>query len=114
MKRRFPFPGVAFALLLALPCCTPNIASTPAPSSALVTIEYRGVSVRQITQLLRSGRGKDISVEDEGSFLRITAAFSPVDTTPAKLTQMLNDLNVIDGVLRAGLGENPHPIRQSF
>ena len=114
MKRRSSFPGVAIAILLALPCCTPNIASTPPPSSALVTVEYRGASVSEITQLLRSARGKDISVKDEGSCWQITAAFTPGDTPKEKLLQILNELNNLGGVLHAGLEENPHPIRQNF
>ena len=115
MKRLFTFLWVAFAILVALPGCSPYIIpSTPTPGSALVKVECRDAPVRQILELLRSGRGKDISVVTDGSCQEITAAFSPADTTPGKLAQILEDLNGLMGVLHAEVVENPHPIRQNF
>ena len=117
MKRQFSFLWVAFAILVGLPGCSPYyIPSNPAPGSALVKIECRDASdVRQrVLELLRSGRGKDISVGADGSCLEITAAFSQADTPPGKLAQILEDLNGLMGVLHAEVVENPHPIRQNF
>ena len=115
MKRQFSFLWAAFAFLVALPGCIPNVPQNPTPGSALVKVECRDAPVvRQILVLLRSGRGKDISVENDGSCLEITAAFSPADTPPGKLAQILEDLNGLMGVLHAEVVENPHPIRQNF
>ena len=116
MKRQLPFLWVAFAILVALPGCSPSsIISNPTQGSALVRVECRDASVvRQIQALLRSGRGKDISVVGDGSCLVITAAFRPEDTPPGKLAQMLQDLNNLTDVLHVEVGENPHPIRQNF
>jgi len=114
MKRRFPFLWVTFALLAALPGCNPYIPSTPTPGSALVKIECRNAPERQILELLRSGRAKDISVVADGSCLVITAAFSPANTPPEKLAQILQDLNDLSGVLYVEVVENPGPIRQNF
>jgi len=44
----------------------------------------------------------------------ITAAFSPVDTAPGKLEQILQHLNDMSGVLHVEVVENPHPIRQNL
>jgi hypothetical protein len=114
MKRQFSFLWVTFAILVALQGCGPYIPTTAASGSALVTVECRDASVRQILQLLRSGRGKDISVRDDGACREITAAFRPEDTPPGKLAQILQDLNDLNGVLHVEVVENPHPIRQNF
>jgi hypothetical protein len=114
MKRQFSFLWVAFAILVALPGCSPYLSSTQTPGSALVKIECRDASVRQILELLRSGRGKDINVVADGSGTEITAAFSPADTPPGKLAQILQDLNDLSGVLHVEVVENPHPIRQNY
>ena len=115
MKRQLPFLWATFALLAALSGCSPYLApSNPAPASTLVKIECREASVQQILQLLRSGRGKDITVVADGTSMEITAAFSPADTPPGKLVQILNDLNSLNGVIHADVVENPHPIRQNF
>jgi hypothetical protein len=118
MKRQITFLWAAFAFLVALPGCnpyyTPSI-SMP-PRSALVTVECRDLpDVRQnVLQLLRSGRGKDISMKTDGSCLEIAAAYMPADIPPGKLEQILQDLNNLNGVLRVEVGENPRPIRQNF
>jgi hypothetical protein len=116
MKRPFSFLWAAFALLLALPGCSPYLSpSNPTPGSALVTIECRDATAeRQILELLRSGRAKDISVRADGSSLEITAAFSPEYTPAGRLGQILQDLNELNGVLYVEVVENPHPIRQNF
>ena len=114
MKRQFSFLWAAFALLVALPGCIPNIPQNPMPGSALVKVECRNASVRQILELLRSGRGKDISVIADGAETEITAAFSPADTPPGKLAQILQEVSDLSGVLHAEVVENPHPIRQTF
>ena len=112
MKRLFSFPGVAFAILVALQGCSPSIQSYQTPASALVRIECASGSVQQIQQFLRFSRGKDISVALDGSY--ITAAFSPEDIPPAKLAQILQNLNELSGVLRVEVMENPRPIMQNF
>ena len=115
MKGQFSFLWVAFALLVALPGCNPSyIPSTPMTGSALVKVECHDASVQQILFLLRSGRGKDIRAVFNGFCQEITAAFSPTDTPPGKLAQILQDLNVLNGVLHVEVVENPHPIRQNF
>jgi hypothetical protein len=114
MKRQFSFLWVAFAIPVALEGCGPYIPTDAASGSALVKVECRDASVRQILDLLRSGKGKDISVRDEGSCREITAAFSPADTAPRKLGQILQDLNDMSGVLNVDIVENPHPIRKNF
>jgi hypothetical protein len=120
MKRQFSFLWAAFALLATLQGCGPYIPSNSTPGStsgsALVTIECRDApDVRQrVLEVLRSGRGKDINVGPDGTCLEITAAFSPTDTPPGRLAQILQDLNDLIGVLHAEVMENPHPIRQNF
>ncbi len=114
MKRQISFLWVTFVLSLAIQGCNPYAPITPTPESALVKIECRNTSERQILELLRFGRGKDISVMANGSFLTITAAFSPADTSPGKLAQILQDIHDLNGVLQAEVMENPHPIRQNF
>jgi len=117
MKRQFTFLWAAFAFLVALPGCSPYILpSDPMPRSALVRVECRDLpDVRQnVLQLLRSGRGKDISMKTDGSCLEIAAAYTPADTPPGKLEQILRDLNDLNGVLHVEVGENPRPIRQYF
>ena len=117
MKRQFTFLWVAFAFLVALPGCTPYyVPSDSMPRSALVKVECRDLpDVRQnVLQLLRSGRGKDISLKTDGSCLEIAAAYTPADTPPGKLEQILQDLSNLNGVLRVEVGENPRPIRQNF
>ncbi len=116
MKRQFAFLWVAFAILVTLPGCNPYIPSNPTEEPALLKIECRDAPVirQRVLQLLRSGRGKDISVGTDGSCLEITAAFTPADTPPGKLAQLLQDLNDLIGVLHTELVENPHPIRQNF
>src|SRR6202034_658276 len=74
---------------------------------ALVKVECRDASVRQILELLRSGSGRDINVRDDGSCREITAAFSPADTAPGKLEQILQHLNDMSGVLHVDIVENP-------
>lgn len=112
MKRQFSFLWVAFAILAAIPGCNPSFQSTQPQGSALVTIEYYNASVEQIVGLLRSARGKDISVAADGS--TITAAFSPADTPARRLAQILEDLNNLPGVMHVDVRENPRPILQSF
>jgi hypothetical protein len=116
MKRQFSFLWAAFAILVALPGCGPYIPTNPTAGSAQVKVECRGAPVirQMVLELLRSGRGKDISVGADGSFLEITAAFSPADTPPGKLAQILQDLNDLNGVLHVEVAENLHPIRQNF
>ncbi|HVS97284.1 MAG TPA: hypothetical protein VHE54_12405 [Puia sp.] len=115
MKRQSAFLWVSFALLAALVGCSPSIQSGQMPSSALVKVECQNGSVRQILELLRSGRGKDIStVAVDGYCTEVTAAFSPMDTPAWKLEQVLEMLNGLGGVLHVELVENPHPIRQAF
>jgi hypothetical protein len=116
MKRRFSFLWVAFAILAAIPGCNPYTPSSQTPQSALVKVECRDFpDVRQsVMQLLRSGKGKDISVGTDGFCLQITAAFSPADTPPVRLAQILQNLNNLSGVLHIEVVENPHPIRQGF
>ena len=114
MKRQISFLWVTFVLFTAIQGCNPYAPVTPTPASALVRIECRNASERQILELLRSGRGKDISIVNDGPCLEITAAFSPADTPPAKLVQILQDLNGLNGVLHVELVENPHPVKQNF
>jgi hypothetical protein len=114
MKRQISFLWLTFVLSVALQGCNPYAPLTPTPASALVKIECRNTSERQILELLRSGRGKDISVVADGSFVTITAAFNPADTSPGKLAQILQDIRDLNGVLQAEVAENPHPIRQNF
>jgi hypothetical protein len=114
MKRQISFLWVTFVLFAAIQGCNPYAPVTPTPASALVRIECRNASERQILELLRSGRGRDITVLADGSYLTITAAFSPADTAPGKLAQILQDIHNLDGVLQAEVVENPHPIRQTF
>src|SRR5579859_5656293 len=110
MKRQFPFLWVAFVTLIVMPGCGPYIPSSQAPGSALVRVECNNASVRQILELLRSGRGKDIHVSDDGDIKEVTAAFNPADTPPRKLAQIMHDLNDLGGVLHAEVVENPHPV----
>lgn len=112
MKRRLSFLRVAFALMVALPACSPSIQTAQTPGSALVRIECYNASVEQIMGLLRSERGKDISVSADRSY--VTAAFSPADTSPEKLAQIIYDLSILPGVLHVETMENPRPIRQNF
>jgi hypothetical protein len=120
MKRRFSFLWAVFALLAALPGCTPYMPSSPTATetagSVLVTIECRDApNVREsVLQLLRSGRGKDISTWPDGSFLKITAAFTQTDTPSGRLSQILELLKGMNGVLNVEIAENPRPIRQNF
>jgi hypothetical protein len=116
MKRQFSFPGVVFALLVGLAGCSPYIPSTPEAGSALLKVECRDVPmIRQmVLDILRSGRGKDISVRTDGSCLEITAAFIPADTPAGRLAQLVQDLEDLNGVLHTEVVENPHPIRQTF
>ena len=114
MKSQFAFLWVVIAALAAFPGCTPSMQSNQTPRSALVKVECHNASLPQILELLQSGRGKDISVTADGASMEITAAFSPVDTPPEKLAQIIQDLNGLNGVLHVELVENPHPIRQNF
>ena len=115
MKRQFSFLWVAFALFAAFPACGPAIQSTHTPGSALVTVECQNVSQRQVVELLRSGRGKDVAVAvADGFSVRITAAFSPMETPAWKLAQVLQDLHGLSGVIHVDVEENPRPIRQNF
>lgn len=108
MKRRSSFLWVAFALLAALQGCSPTLQPTQTPVSALVRVECHNAPVRQILELLRSGRARDISVAADGSW--ITAAFDPADLSPGKLEQIMQELTDLDGVLHVDVTENPHPI----
>jgi hypothetical protein len=112
MKRQISFLWVAFAILVAFLGCSQYSQPAQTPGSALLKIECRNASVRQILELLRSGGGKDISVSDDGS--EITAAFSPAYTSAGRLMQIFQDLNNLSGVLHVEVVENPHPIRQNF
>jgi hypothetical protein len=114
MKRQFPFLWVAFATLVALPCCSPYIPSGPTSGSAMVKVECVDAPVRQILELFRSGKGKDIKVVNDGFSLEITAAFSPADTPPAKLEQIVQQVNNLSGVMHVEVVENPSPIKQNF
>ena len=116
MKRQFSFLWAAFAILVALSGCGPYIPTNAAAGSALVKVECRDAPGvwNSVQQLLRSGRGKDISVRTDGSCLEVTAAFRPEETPSGKLAQILQDLNDLSGVLHVEVVENPHPIRQSF
>jgi hypothetical protein len=114
MKRRYSFLWVSFVLLVSLPGCGPAGQTTQTPGSALVRVECYGTSVQAILQLIRSGRGKDINVRTDGAGTEITAAFSPAYTEPAKLAQILQQLNDLSGVVHVDVEENPHPIRQNF
>ena len=114
MKRQCSFLWVTFALLVALQGCKTYISSSPTPGTALVKVECRDASVRQILELLRSGRGKDISVVTNSSYVEIMAAFRPAETPPQKFEQIVQDLNGLSGVLHVEVVENPHPIRQNF
>lgn len=112
MKRQFAFLWVAFAILVAFSACNPSYQATQPPTSALVRIECHNASIQQIVEILRMGRGKDISVANDGSY--VTAAFSPEDTPPGRLAQILQSVQGLVGVLRVDVQENPRPIRQSF
>ena len=114
MKRRSAFLWVAFAAVIAFSACGPYIQTSQTLSSALVKIECRNASVQQILLLLRSGRGKDITVIGTDPSLMITVAFSPVETPAWRLAQIINDLQEMSGVLSVNLQENPRPIMQSF
>lgn len=114
MKRQFSFLWVAFAILTTLPGCGPYIPTNAAPGSALVMIECQEASLRQILELLRLERGKDISVVAGGSFQEVTAAFRPEDTPPGKLAEIVKNLNDMSGVLHVEVMENPRPILQNF
>jgi hypothetical protein len=114
MKRPFSFLWVAFAILATFSGCNPSIQSNQTLRPALVKVECQNASTREILQFLRSGRGKDISVATDGHYTEITAAFSPADTPPGKLQQILQYLNDSFGVLHVEIVENPHPIRQNF
>jgi len=114
MKRQFSFPWLAFATLIALSSCSPSIQSTRTPGSALVKIECYHASVSQILLILRSGRGRDISVTADGPSTLITAAFSPLLTDPARLAQILHDLDALGGVMHVEVMENPRPVMQNF
>jgi hypothetical protein len=65
-------------------------------------------------QILRSGRGKDISVTADAFTSEISAAFSVADTPPKRLQQILQDLDGMVGVIHTELVENPRPIKQTF
>lgn len=114
MKRQFSFLWVVFATLAAFPCCSPGtyIQSDTAPESALMRIDCYNAPVQQIVELLRSGRGKDINVAADGSY--ITAAFRPADTPPRRLEQIIQDLSNLSGVLHVEIMENRRPIMQNF
>lgn len=114
MKRQFTFLGVTFALLAALSCGTPYIATNPESPSALLTVECHNASVQQIMQLLRSGRAKDIRTITNPGGQKITAAFTPADTPPAILAHIVQELHDLDGVISVDLAENHQPIRQNF
>ena len=114
MKRQFSFLWVAFACLVALSDCSPTIQSNQTPRSALVKIECYKASEQQILHLLRSGRARDIKVVTNGSSMEITAAFSPADTPPEMLAQVIQNLNDVSGVVHVELVENPRPIMQNF
>ncbi|MDP4218439.1 MAG: hypothetical protein Q8927_19750 [Bacteroidota bacterium] len=117
MKRRFSFLRASFALLIALSGCGPFIPSdSTATDSSLVTIECRDAAdVRQsVLMLLRSGQGKDISIGSDGSFLQITAAFTPIYTPSERFAHILEDLNHVNGVIHVDVVENRRPIRQNF
>jgi hypothetical protein len=114
MKRQFSFLWVSFAILVACSGCSPAIQSNQTPQSALVKIECQNASVRQILELLRSGRGKDINVAMGNSCMEITAAFRPGDAPPGKLEQILQSLTDLSGVIHVEVEGNPHPIRQNF
>jgi hypothetical protein len=108
MKRRFFFLWVVFVTLVTFCGCSPASQTTQTPVSALVKVECHNAPVRQILELLRSGRARDISVAADGS--SITAAFNPADLTPGKLEQIMQELNDLEGVLHVEVMENPHPI----
>jgi hypothetical protein len=112
MTRQISFLWVAFATLAAISGCSPAIQSNQTPSSAVVKVECHNAPVRQILELLRSGKAKDISAAADGSC--ITAAFSPADMPPGKLEQILQELTDLSGVLHVEVMENPHPIVQNF
>jgi len=112
MKRQFSFLWVAFAILAAFSGCSPYLEPSRTPSSALVKIECENASLQQIMELLRLGRGRDITVTPDGSY--ITAAFSPDDTPPEKLAQIVKNLSDLHGVLHVEVVENPRPILQYF
>ena len=112
MKRRFSFLWVAFAILAAVSGCSPYIEPSRTPTSALVKVECQNASQRQIMELLRLGRARDITVTPDGSC--ITAAFSPDDTTPERLAQILQNLHDLSGVLHVEVVENPRPILRNF
>jgi len=114
MKRRSSFLWVAFAAGIAFTACAPSSESSQVPRSALVKVECRDASARQILELLRSSKGKDISMRADGFCTEITAAFSPADTPAWKLQQTLHDLNNLYGVMHVEIMENPRPILQNF
>ena len=113
MKRQFSFLWLAFAILVALPGCGDYIPSNSPAGSALVKVECQDATgVRQmVLELLRSGRGKDISVVADGSSVVITAAFNPADMPPGKLAQIVQDLTDLGGVMHAEVVENQSPPR---
>lgn len=118
MKRRSSFPWVTFVLLVtfvtpaAFQGCSPFIDPTQTPVSALVRVECHDASVRQILELLRSGKAKDISVAPDGSW--VTGAFDPADLWPGKLEQIMQELNGLSGVIHVEVMENPRPIVHNF
>ncbi|HEV2482068.1 MAG TPA: hypothetical protein VGS79_20525 [Puia sp.] len=112
MKRRSSFLWGAFVTLAAFSGCSPAIQPIETPTSAVVRVECHNAPVRQILELLRSGRAKDISVAADGSC--ITAAFSPADMPPGKLEEIMEELNDLTGVLHVEVEENPRPIVQNF
>lgn len=112
MKRQISFLWGAFVLLAGFPGCSPSFQATQTPTSALVRVECHNAPVRQIMELLRSGRAKDISVAPDGSC--VTAAFNPADTSLRMLEQILEELNDLNGVLHVEVMENPHPIMHNF
>lgn len=114
MKRRSAFLWVTFALFVALPGCSPSIQTAETPRPALVTVECEDASVRQVLDLLRSARGKDIAVQKEGYIVGIKVAFSPEYTSAERLTQILHDLDNMGGVIHTEVVENPRPVKQGF
>jgi len=114
MKRQSSFLWVIFVTLAAFPCCSPSYQTNQSlTTSALVRVDCQGASIQQqVLEMLRAARGKDISVVDDGAC--VTAAFSPMDTSPERLAQMVQKLNNLPGVTRVEVVENPHPIRQNF
>jgi hypothetical protein len=110
--KRSSFLWVVFVLLAASQGCSPSNQTTQTPVSALVKVECHNAPIRQILELLRSGRARDISVAADGSL--VTAAFDPADLTPGKLEQIMQELTELDGVLHVEVMENPQPIAHNL